>query len=259
MIRGAANYGRLIPTLQDGYANFWNSIRIHANGYVQPVSKNDFKVQIRNGRLRIETRTPIWLIGLPVRRKEVTGEIFDVAITFEQDVDVKGLGTPSQYFEAVASYVRILYLDNDKIVSKRKVEDSTYRGHVRSGFHFDLVNQENKNRDWYDHPIYHANFDLKCIDLNTLGRNDYELPQVSGRIDFPRIPTAPMDLAGVIFLLLRDHRPDLVETGWPDNIRKLAKRLPRYPHGVLNQYIKQGQILDCLSWYNTDGGRSSVA
>ena len=119
-----------------------------------------------------------------------------------------------------------------------------------SGFHFDLVNQEKQSLDWYDHPIYHANFDMKCIDLHFLKREGYTLPEWSNRIDYPRIPTAPIDLAGAIFLLLRDHLPELVEKGWPAKIGNNANKLPHYPNGVLRRNTRNGQVLDYLSWYN---------
>lgn len=235
----------MIPVLRDGYVNFWNSIYRLTNGYSKSASSSDVDVwSVSNEKLKVESKSPFWMTGLPNRRRGSAGDV-DVAITFEQEVSVMQPPRSNKYFEAVRSYVRILYLENYEMVTRKIRDDSNYKSSVLSGFHFDLVDQENGSAG-YDHPIYHANFDTKCIDLNSLGREGYKLPSELSRIDYPRIPTAPIDLAGATFLILRDHLPDLVERGWPNGIQRNVSKLPRYPEGVLRN-------LGYRDWYNTDG------
>ena len=252
------NPNSFIPSLTSVYVNFWNSIRVSLNGYAEQASNNDIEVHSVNGKLKVKSKTPFWMTGLPNRRDRRNPGIIDVAITFEQEVIVKNDHKGDRYLEAVVSYVRMLYLENYDEVKRKIGKNGNYKSQVLSGFHFDLVDQENKNMDWYDHPIYHANFDLKCIDLGSLRKEGYVLPVNQRRIDYPRIPTAPINLAGAIFLLLRDHLPDSVEKGWPEMIQKSVSKLPLYPSGILSKYLRDDRYLDCLSWYNTDGRRNSI-
>jgi hypothetical protein len=95
---------------------------------------------------------------------------------------------------------------------------------VSCGFHFDL----DLNRH---HPIFHVQLD------------DRE----HGRFDAPRIPTAPIDLCGAIYMILHDHFSSKVRGGWPEAIKVAVNALPRLPTRVFR--APAGQQMSCTQWY----------
>jgi hypothetical protein len=250
--------GRLMDKLNKTYQDFWLWIVNLTDRKAVNLSKGDLKVEDASKSndkivLRVRSTRPFLINGLTGRRRDSTRTDYDVAIEFVQYVY---FDEQQGCFKAIKSTVRLLYMENYKIV-KIHQERFGKPGKIYSGIHFDLVSQDSNNTDGYDHPIFHASFDLTCIDPQRAGRGNYEKPSL-GRFDFPRIPTAPMDLGAVIFSILRDHLPEKVIRGWPQKMSDVIAELPRYPRGTLDMCLKEDIDLSNRDWYKLDGQRNST-
>jgi hypothetical protein len=76
----------------------------------------------------------------------------------------------------------------------------------------------------------------------------YTTPDVA-QYGIPRIPTPPMDLAAVVYVLLHDHLPEAVEQGWPGPLKEALKALPQFSMQPLSHLLKPSAHLDCNCWY----------
>lgn len=248
--------GRELTKLGKVYRDFWLWVVKLTDRKAEDMGRQDIQVKDvthTDGYItfRIWSSRPLLINGLSARRRDTERADYDVAIDFEQHVSIKADGDGMSYFEAVRSTIRLLYLENYNSVKTKGTS-----GKIYSGVHFDLNDQNQNTSDEYDHAIFHANFDLKCIDpRERLGRVNYEEPAI-GRIDSPRIPTAPMDISAVVFSLLRDHMPETVVKGWPENMLEVLNDLPHLPKGTLNDCLKPEAHSNCYCWYRLDGRRN---
>lgn len=226
------------------------------------LGKTDIDVKLVDGdggnpEFKISSLKPIIIKGLSERRLEKTRIDLDVVIKFIQQVGIKGRGSEYPY-EINHSTIWVMYLENYEKVNSIRRKDSSYLGDVYKGFHFDMNGQNQNTVDDYDHPMFHAHYDISCINPKDISRPFYKKVDRKEWIDSPRIPTAPLDLTGVIFYILRDHLPDAVVKGWPDDMSKVIKDLPRIPVGCLNNLIQQGVAFNSIHWYKVDGTRPKV-
>lgn len=253
-----------IETLYRVYSNFWEEVVKLTGGLAKPISRDDLLIKVTSDEshaehLKVETKTAFWIEGLPGRRKiGASKQSYDVVIGFEQLLSVISENSVDSQFEAEKSVVRLMYLDCERELNRRQQENGQeIVRHVYVGVHFDLLDQKRQTLDEYDHPVYHANFDMRCFDLSKLDRNSYRIPEGLQRIDALRIPTAPMDISAVVFSVLRDHLPDKVDDGWSRKMRSRVDALPRYPKGALANYTGNAVFPNCLCWYKTDGTRDN--
>ena len=253
---GVMQKGAMIQKLNKTYRDFWLLITTLTDGKAKNLSRQDLNVSDAPGSLgksilRVQSTRPFEINGLTARRRNSSQTDYDVAIEFLQDVN---FDEERSCFNVIKSNVRLLYMENYRKVKIQFQKDQT-SGKVYSGVHFDFASQGTHTVDEYDHPVFHANFDLNCIEPSRLNRLNYEKPAVS-RIDVPRIPTAPMDLAGVVFSVLRDHLPEKVVKGWPPKISTITENFPRYPRVTLDSCLKTDVKLSNTDWYHLNGQRN---
>jgi hypothetical protein len=154
-------------------------------------------------------------------------EDLDVYIKFTQVVQAES-NNGDRGLIAIKSNIKLLYFDTNN---------------ERCGLHFDLSGE-----DQHDHPVYHAQIDTSCIPPDAVSRR-YDGTQRSILSRYPRIPTAPMDLAAVVYLILRDHLPSRVRNGWPGELRGAAYALPHLPSDHFQEHLKPQHKVECLWWY----------
>ena len=248
--------------LRKAYVDFTSKVSILTGKRASSLGKTDIEIALVDGggspEFTISSLKPIIIKGLSERRLEKTRIDLDVAIKFTQQVGIKRGGEDEYSYEIIRSTIRVLYLENYETVNNIRRKDSNYLGEVYKGFHFDMNGQNQNTVDDYDHPMFHAHYDIRCISPEDLSRPFYKHIDKKEWIDSPRIPTAPLDLTGVIFYILRDHLPDSVIKGWPNDMSKIIKDLPRIPVGCLNNLIQQGVPFDSTHWYKVDGARPNV-
>jgi len=93
-------------------------------------------------------------------------------------------------------------------------------------------------------------FSHGCIDGEAIGRK-YACP--AERADVPRIPTPPIDIGQLVYIVANDHfmhkglaRP--VREEMLGKILKAARSLPRLPRHSFPPSVAQG-ALECAYWY----------
>ncbi len=111
---------------------------------------------------------------------------------------------------------------------------------IQQGMHFDCHIRPRKN-----HPVFHTQFDPTSVKLHALtseycidGVDPDEQDELEAKFrDYPRIPSAPMDITGIVYLVLNDHLPTAMELpyGWPPQLRKKVGELPSFPEGCMNR------------------------
>jgi len=114
------------------------------------------------------------------------------------------------------------------------------------GFHFDMAYHPDTIFQ-LAHPIFHAQLDFGAVNTAAI---DHPCSQTETAIKnpFPRLPTPPMDMPSVVFLVLSDHLGRAL-LRWPGGVAGAVRRLPRLPDWpVTEATIGKGQ-LEIMSWY----------
>jgi hypothetical protein len=59
-----------------------------------------------------------------------------------------------------------------------------------------------------------------------------------------------MDLSSTFYMLLQDHFPNLMKSGWPPELVEAALKLPRLPTASFEAAFKTGRDFDATWWYS---------
>jgi hypothetical protein len=222
------------------YVNFWNSIKTFTRGLAQQATMANLSATLENGTLDIETNEPFRIQGVSARPALAGRVDYDVYLTLRQEVYGNALQDGAVELRAAKSSIKLMYLEaRNKADTRRELEGMLAEARVHQGFHFDLSDAAN-------HPIFHAQVDHGCIESAAIQRR-YAVG--AGRCDVPRIPTAPLDFVGVVYVLLHDHFPQAVSRGWPAKIRQAASGLPLMPMTSFGDVLAAGAQMDCAWWY----------
>ena len=219
--------GRDIATLTSRYETFWQKIVALTGGKVGAKSnKNPFSVILSdsNDCVDVSTRRPLELMGAKSRPDARSRESYRVAL----DMQCTVRSGAERDYELERCTVRVLWLSTD---AGRDVRPKALRG-----LHFDY--EESKDH----HPVFHAQ-----VNEGVIESVDCERAPGPG-MGTPRIPTAPMDLCGAIYMLLHDHYSSEVKQGWPENCRDVVGGLPRLPSTAFQEHVGDS-LMDCVWWY----------
>lgn len=234
------------------YTDFWSrlwSITPAARQIPEDLIRVEEK--LGSGQLLVETperECVLALEGVKSRQTAAKDLQHDVYIQFRQLVRAMSLDGARGPLEAVQSNVRVQYLEArspGRVAKELRREIDPAR--LYAGVHFDLALGEGTTFK-RGHPIYHVQFDPHCVPMEA-SRRVYEPWSSIPSCDVPRIPTPPMDLGAVVYLLLQDHFPDVMQQGWPTGIQKAAANLPRLPIASFNGAFGAGRIFDVTWWY----------
>jgi hypothetical protein len=183
----------------------------------------------------------------PLDPRNPQGPSCDICVQFDQTVRRAPPGGGATDFELIHSVVCIAYVRRAAAKGNDGRSRQGRRSPIIAGLHFDLsfdlttVFQK-------AHPMYHAQLDFGCISDQAIGR-----PCHTGHrqihTKFPRIPTAPLDLPAVMFLVLNDHFPEIVVDGWPAGLRSAVEKLPQLPDWPVSQELRRRKRIDVDSWY----------
>ena len=164
--------------------------------------------------------------------------VVDVCVQFKQRV--APINEEHDNLEIQESKVNLTYLDTTEAKTGDGVK--LLRG-LR--FEFDQQPQEH-------HPVFHVHYDRRCIDSQVL-IDEYEIDPSDDQLsnpDYPRVPSAPMDLFSVIQLVLQDHAPDEInDDGWPSGIGNQFDGFPRFPSSLFSLSPQGGSPMVSDWWY----------
>lgn len=243
------------PMLRELYTEFWSRLLpefVNVGG-IEPSPDKVFWVDVPNpnpqtGSLQI--RTPRGR-ALSLRKLQMypTGKKRDLCDAFIQFQHVvrrvaRSLACPSG-LEILSSNVRVSYVRSYGDPDRTDPDGSGTR-QVLNGFHFDMAYDPHRVFQ-AAHPIFHVQLDFGAVDKEAIGYPCKETER-SIRCEFPRVPTPPMDLPSVVFLVLADHMGKNL-TGWPRSVEGAVKNLPRLPDWPVTKATEGKGQLEITSWY----------
>lgn len=232
--------GQHIAELKQAFSHFWNSVVGITGSPARGITDETITVN-RVDDHRLDVCTPsdsqaLWFRGLPFRPGDSSRTI-DAWIQFEETV--RGVEENGGVrYEIERSVTRLVYAVQER-------EDGERIGKARQGVHFDFKELPDGN-----HPVFHAQFDPSCIDTSAI--EEYQL-QVGGKSapSFPRVPSAPIDVAAVTYMILHDHKPNLLDEdeGWPSETHAALRKLPQFPSACFDPKPQGGNGMLCDWWY----------
>lgn len=232
---------RHINALESAFRDFWFQISGVPGSPARPFEGETIDVRrVDEHHLSIRTAEPssLWFRPLPYRPGN-TSKVIDARIQFRETV--RGIeengDTRFEIIESVTSLQHVTRITED---GEKRV------GEARQGIHFDFKEFPDEH-----HPVFHAHFDPGCIkDTDDDYADEFRIPDFSAP-DFPRIPSAPVDVAGATYMLLHDHKPDILEDdkGWPSQVHSAVQKLPRFPESCFQPIPQDGAGMFCDWWY----------
>lgn len=223
------------------FERFWNTF-IGEIGHVPNRNADDlfsieYDTESETISLETEDGVAVQFQQVP-NRSDNHSRVVDVCIQVKQTF---GIADVDEYqLEILKSQVSVSYLDT---TDDRRGENVDVQRGLR--FEFDHPPQEN-------HPVFHAHYDIRCLDSGFLASEyDTTLHEHEGtNLDYPRIPSAPMDFLSVIQLILHDHIPDeMTDEGWPSGIAGLIEEFPQFPRSALDLGSGSGGLMVSDWWY----------
>jgi hypothetical protein len=192
-------------------------------------------------RLNFGTEEPIRILGLPARGV-CDCSTFDVYITGKQVVR-KGLVQGVEAWFTVHSEFDVLYLNAlEQSDVKRAWREETRNSHAYGGFRFtvDLASESRFHR-----PDSHVQYNIDTFQeamIKRLYKDGDAAWRRRAAHGYPRVPSAPVDLVGLIYVLLHQHREEAVKEGWPADVRRTLNDLPTF-------HLDVDERSRCATWY----------
>lgn len=220
--------GRHIPQVRAVYRTFWEKVRRATGGAAKALDANWPDVQAGDDGLAVSTGA-LELTGAKSRPGARAKRRYRILVESQSIVDGVGDVNHPQFFLA-GCVVRVLWFPQD--VTGDAAQKSLL------GIHFDLASDDH-------HPVFHAQIDDAAIAPSVAG----EYFKSGKKFETPRIPTAPMDLCGTVYMLLHDHFADTVMAGWTPECARAVEGMPRLPCAPIIERLKEQARLDCAHWY----------
>lgn len=206
------------------FERFWDTLSGQVGSIPNRNAENIFTIEYDTGSETISLETED---GVAVQFQQVPNRIenhsrvVDVCIQVKQTFGIANEDT--QQLEILKSQVSVTYLDTTE---DRRGEDVEVQRGLR--FEFDYPPQKN-------HPVFHAHYDSRCLDSGFLS-SEYDTTlndDDRANLDYPRIPSAPMDFLSVVQLILHDHIPsEMTDEGWPRGVPNLIEGFPQFPESA---------------------------
>lgn len=222
--------------VRNPYKQFWGQLQNVSELSARGDFSEIFDVVIDDGCISIETQPSMWFRDLPYRFGD-SSKVVDVFLQIKQKIRI---------VEQNGDYIYEIKKSNVRIAHTKRVGDrADQQIQVEQGirFDFDLETQEN-------HPVFHAHYNPNCISGSIPSRFSAEIPDRSYP-EYPRIPSAPMDLPGAVFLIMNDHVPSVLDPseGWPSEPKASLEALPEFPEECFSYHPQDGAKMLCDWWY----------
>jgi hypothetical protein len=244
----------LVPTyvgdgteLSKKYRAFWRSVHKLLGG---KASREELALEISQA-VRQETLlvsfgaadAPLTLTNVQNPRGAPLTSSFDVYLFGKQYVGRHETEGGGLSWIILRAEFQVLYLNSMDRAAIRKHWDAGTSGSMAYvGYRF-ISNSEFPHAENY--PDCHVSYCLNGISEESIkrryreGGNGWRVRAGHGQ---PHIPSAPMDLCAIVYMLLHCHRPESVELGWPEETRKLVADLPSF-------WLESNERSSYPSWY----------
>ncbi|ELZ81778.1 hypothetical protein C453_17219 [Haloferax elongans ATCC BAA-1513] len=186
--------------------------------------------------------------GLEVQKLHI-GAVFEQTIVGRETDD--GI-----VYQTSKSTMRVVYL---KVLDGRNPSTGLFPAEIKNGYHFDFEFPPDDG-----HPIFHVQYDPESIELDVLEQQyaiqNEEIVDIEV-LDSPRIPSAPVDVGGLTYMLTKEL-PEEVE--WPGKLAGELEKLPKYPDECYEPEPQSNQCMLPEWWYvhaseNSNLSRKTVA
>lgn len=240
--------------LRKEYNTFWAKVCNLNRGHADPAAEMVFHDELAGNVMapgreyaRIYTPRALGFKGVKSRRSRRSAETYDLYLESEQFIRAVENEDQQRRFEIVKCGVRLLYIESrSKAHIRKEVEGAAPPSRCLRGLHFDTS-------DAPFHPLMHVQIDHACINDLVLGR-PYQPPVDERRLDVPRVPTAPLDVAGIVAMVMQDHL--LEDTTSRDErrealtqLRDAARNLPRLCVEAMPYAADGDDPVPCAAWY----------
>ena len=242
--------------IRRAYHRLWGLFR-SITGLEVKGSNDDLDISHENERLVIVKSTDLFKIkGVGF---EVGTSGGPVDICFRPDLIITGAkydGTQQPIIrssETAVSYLRVEKTDNT--ATDESPADGDTPATVLSAFHYDF-DMDARDR----HPLFHAQYEPSSIQIGAL-EADYDIQNESHITapfpNHPRVPTAPLDFAGVLCTLIQEHINSF-DTAWPNGTVEAVADLPKIPAWCFEPNPLCGGALIPEWWYLRSRGENRV-
>jgi hypothetical protein len=233
---------RDLSQIRQAFDTYWRRISTF-NLKAMPLWAGGLTVRLEDsGQILVETPEDraFSFRGLTARRDDRRREDYDVFIQIRQWIRGVREADGGTRREVARSNLRIQYVET------RPAGQAGGGGPCRGfhGLHFDFLNPPDAF-----HPVVHAQVHSGCIPEAAVGRH-YACPPEAYRADVPRIPTPPIDLPTIVYVITNDHllhkgldRQAVEET--LRGIRDAAQALPRFAMDT----FPDGKEMPYTWWY----------
>jgi len=231
--------------IQQAYGTFWEMFK-GSQGIKAEGTSEDINVSKDDGAIRVKVPTFLKISGLQYRR-DTSDDLFDIC--FQPELVICGREVDSSVrYEIAKSTTRVTYL---RRLGDRE-DDGRFPAEIKQGMHYDFESEPATR-----HPIFHVQYDPASINPGVLNQ-DYRImnaDEVTGEHpNFPRIPSPPMDFAGVLYLIIKDHE-QAEDATWPSRVLDLLRDLPAFPKWCFDPDPQAGSEMIPEWWYiHADGG-----
>ena len=223
--------GRHIEPVKNAYMAFWEKVTKLTGAQAKRFDRQKLKVTLDAKTKRIMVTTPMLEIhgasSRPNARSKHRYKIF-----LESQCTIEGVGNAkSPTFVLTRCTVRVLWIEDDVAADKTPK--------ALRGLHFDYAEDDH-------HPVFHVQVDDHVLKPEGV---DVEYNVDVKRHETPRIPTAPMDLCGTVYMILHDHFSSAVLQGWGEECLQAIESMPKLPCKPISDKVKERGRLDCAWWY----------
>lgn len=221
------------------YQSFWNMFQ-GSQGIKAEGSSDAIEAERNNGKVYVDTQDYLKISNLRYRRDR-PADILDIC--FQPELVVRGREANGEVlYEIEQSTTRVSYL---RRVGER-ISDGRIPAEIKQAMHYDFEADPDPG-----HPIFHVQYEPSSIDLN-LFRQEYRIENAEEIVeespDFPRIPSAPMDFVGVLYLIINEHE-EVENSTWPSKVMEFLGDLPRFPKWCFDPIPQSGNEMIPEWWY----------
>ena len=222
--------GRHIVRVRNAYLAFWEKVTKLTSGQAKRLDRNKLEVKfdVQTKRMTVDTGA-LEIVGAASRPNAHSKERFRIFL--QSQCILEGIGEENDPTLVLKQcVVRVLWLED--VAADKKPRSLR-------GLHFDYAEDDH-------HPVFHVQVDDRVLSPEFIGV-EYEC--AARRIETPRIPTAPMDLAATVYMILHDHFSSLVIQGWSPDAQRAIDGIPRLQCDAISSRVKERGYLDCAWWY----------
>ncbi len=241
------------PVLLSRYSEFWTRLSgLLPNA--RPSTPGEIQVDFDpEGRVGCLTATcggdcALHFLQVPIKPQSLGKSTCEISIQFEQEIRQSTRGATGGNYEVIASVVRVHYRRTD--TDRPDLPPARWApSQVLAGLHYDMAFDPDKHFQ-RDHPLFHAQIDFGGISEQAIGTRCVQR-QSQIKSGVPRVPTPPLDLPAVVYGILSDHFPTIVEGGWPPEMVAIVEKMPVMPCYPIGKRLGTSRPIQAPLWYPT--------